>query len=453
MLQRARQYTSISADQLALDPWISWPTLHRGVNDEVHSILHLGQVIDDADEAFPPIWRLLQKHGFNVGVFGSLHSSNIPEDASKYSFYLPDYFDSGLAAFPESLLPFQELNLFMTRQSARNVSRRIPVASAAKFMVNSPRLGLRLSTALDTAMHLVRELFDAGLRIRRRVYQPLIMMDLFVKQLNRRKPEFASFYTNHVAAAMHRYWGASFPEDYGSDRMDDAWIKRYKDEIWFSMDKLDSMLGQVKRFVDTNKEYSLIVAGSLGQAAIPAKMTYEFLTIVDMAKFMSALGAPVDGWKPRPAMGPCSCALVVDAYRASVLERIETLSIGGINIIRNQKPVGPMSFDERHRGDFQFFIQFDSYRGDDFATICGKSYKLADIGLGLMAHEDGVNCTAQHVPEGVVFVYPSARPPSVVRETVSTLDVVPSIIQFFGLEKPAYMPGTPSIDLERAASA
>ena len=113
-----------------------------------------------------------------------------------------------------------------------------------------------------------------------------------------------------------------------------------------------------------------------------------------------------------------------------------------------------MSFDERQQGYFQFFVQFDSYQGPDTATISGKRYKLAELGLGLMAHEDGVNCTAQHVPEGAVFVYPSA-PHEVLpssRKTVSTVDVVPSIMQFLGLEKPSYMRGTSSIDLERPAS-
>jgi len=454
MLQKSRQYTSVTDDQLALDPWISWSTLHRGVNDEVHGILHLGQVIDSTDAAFPPIWRLLRKRGLKVGVFGSLHSSNIPPDASEYSFYLPDYFDSGLAAYPVSLLPFQKLSLSMTRQSARNVSRSIPFRSALKFALNAPKLGLRMATVYGMAMQLVREAFNARLRIRRRVYQPLIMMDLFIKQLTEKKPEFASFYTNHVAAAMHRYWAASFPEDYGSDRLDDAWVSRYKDEIWFAMDKLDAMLRQLKRFVDRNPEYSLIAAGSMGQAAIPAKKTYDFLTITDTNRFMQALGAPPGGWQSRPAMVPCNCVVVADQYRAAVLKNIQTLSIGGQTIKRDQKPVGPLSFDERHHGDFQFFVQFDSFRGGDTATIAGKAHKLTDVGLGLMAHEDGVNCTAQHVPEGAVFVYPSAQHEKVssVRKTVSTLDVAPSIMEFFGIEKPPYMRGTSSIDLERPVS-
>ena len=66
---------------------------------------------------------------------------------------------------------------------------------------------------------------------------------------------------------------------------------------------------------------------------------------------------------------------------------------------------------------------------------------------GMMAHEDGVNCTAQHVPVGSLLLYgKQAGGSSGSRRTgVSTLDVAPSILQFFGFERPAYMRGLPSI--------
>jgi hypothetical protein len=447
ILGASGQYVSVTEDRLALDPWISWPTLHRGVTDEVHSILHLGQVIADADSSFPPVWRLLQERGLSVGVFGSLHSSNLPPDASKYSFYLPDYFDSDATAHPESLLPFQELNLSMTRESARNVTRKIPWAAALKFAVTAPFLGLRPSTLFDLLGQLLRERKNPALRIRRRVYQPLIMMDLFLRQLSLHKPQFASFYTNHVAAAMHRYWAATFPEDYGAQRLDAEWIARYEHEIWFAMDKLDVMLNRLKRFIDANPAYTLVVASSMGQAAIAAEKTYEFLTILDMGAFMQALGVPPGAWKLRPSMVPCYSVVVDEPYRAVLLERVRGLEINGQKMKQDQRPVGPMSFDERQHGDFQFFVQFDNYDGPKSATLDSRMVGFAQLGVGLMAHEDGVNCTAQHVPEGSLFVYPHR--PAGARTTVSTLDVVPSILAFFGLEKPSYMRGSSSISLVR----
>jgi hypothetical protein len=78
ILSRSRQYETVIEDSLALDPWISWPTMHRGVPDNKHQILHLGQVLDEVDAQYPPIWRLLKQAGVSVGVFGSLHSSAEP---------------------------------------------------------------------------------------------------------------------------------------------------------------------------------------------------------------------------------------------------------------------------------------------------------------------------------------------------------------------------------------
>ena len=449
LLPLSDQYQTTTEDRLALDPWISWPTLHRGVNDEVHNILHLGQVLEETNAKYPPVWQMLHNKGLSVGVFGSLHSSTVPADARKYSFYLPDYFDNAVFAHPASLEPFQILNLAMTRESARNVSRSIPLAKAAKFAAAAPFLGLKLSTIGDSLMHLVRESQDRSLRIRRRVYQPLVMLDLFLGQLRATRPRFATFYTNHVAAAMHRYWGAAFPEDYGDQRLDDEWIRQYRGEIDFAMDKFDSMLGHLVSFVDRNKEYSIIVASSMGQAAIPATKTHSFLTITDVGKFMGALGVPPGAWEARPAMVPCCCVVVNEQYRDAVVNGIQTLKIGDTVIKQDKRPTGPMSYDERHRGFFQFFIQFDNYSGPPTASLLGKNVPLADSGFGDMAHEDGINCTAQHVPGGSLFVYsPNATGKAkAAREQISTLDVVPSILKFFGFERESYMRGAPAINL------
>jgi hypothetical protein len=449
MLSVSKQYETVTEDRLVLDPWVSWPTLHRGVNDEEHNILHLGQVISETDEKFPPVWQLLKNQGLRVGVFGSLHSSSRPTDVREYSFYLPDYFDEVAFAHPAALTAFQELNLSMSRQSARNVTRKIPTSSALKFIAQAPMIGLKLSTLMDSVSHLVRETFDSSLRIRRRAYQPLVTMDLFLHQLNKTKPDFATFYTNHVAAAMHRYWGAAFPADYGDDRLDQAWIQKYGAEISFAMDKCDVMLAHLAKFIDENPEYTLMVASSMGQAAIPAVKTYRFLTIVDISKFMASLGVPGSGWELRPAMAPCWCVVVREEYRDVFVSNIATLVIHDETMKRDRRPIGHMSYDERDRGFFQLWIQFDSYAGPDTASVARQSVDLADLGLGFMAHEDGVNCTAQHVPEGSLWLYGKDVSGGGIsrRDAISTLDVAPSILSFFGREKPRYMRGNSTIRL------
>lgn len=448
LLANSVQYTTFTEDSLALDPWISWPTLHRGIPDTAHQILHLGQVLDEADSAYPPLWRSLRDRNLAVGVFGSLHSSAVPENVGSYSFYVPDYFGSESFAHPTSLTSFQELNIAMTRQSARNVTRKLPLAAFARFVVSAPFSGLTWETAIDSASHLVRECFDRSLRIRRRAYQPLLMADMFVHQLEKTQPDFATFYTNHVAAAMHRYWGAAFPQDYAQP-LDAEWVHRYSGEIGFAMDKLDLIIGRLVSFIARHPEYVLLAGSSMGQAAIPAEKTFQFLTITQLQKFMRFLGVPEGNWEPRPAMVPCVCVVVGEDYRDQVVKRLNGLQIGDRRFKRDSRPIAPMSYDERERGFFQFYVQFDNFGGAPSATFGDQSFAFSEIGLGMMAHEDGVNCTAQHVPEGSLFVYnaSSANVGGSRHESISTLDVAPSVLKFFGFEAPTYMKGARSISL------
>ncbi len=450
LLSRSDQYETFTEDSLALDPWISWPTFHRGVPDTEHRILHLGQVLDDVDQAYPPIWKLLKSAGVSVGVFGSLHSSSVPKDAREYSFYMPDYFDDKVFAHPTSLEPFQEFNLRMTRDSARNVSRKLPIGSAIKFAASAPGLGVTASTTTSIASHLVRETLNKDLRIRRRNFQPILAADMFMKQLSRTKPQFASFYSNHVAAAMHRYWGAAFPEDFAPGSLDADWIAKYGGEIDAAMDAFDQMLKRTVAFVDHNPNYTLAIASSMGQAAIPTQHTYEFLTITDLQRFMTALGIPPGEGQVRPAMVPCQCGVVPEEHRSTFLEALKSLSIDGNSMSESVRPVSPMSYDERERGFFQIFIQFDNYAGDGTATVQGKRVSLSSLGLGMMAHEDGVNCTAQHVPDGSLIIYRprggTAEPPRA-RTRISTIDIVPSILRKFGVSQAAYMKGSPGLEI------
>lgn len=92
LMGASKQLATICEDQVELDPWISWPTLHRGVIDEEHQIFHLGQSLEYADEHYAPIWRLLSSQGVKVGVMGSLHSSNIPQDVASKRLLCPGHF-------------------------------------------------------------------------------------------------------------------------------------------------------------------------------------------------------------------------------------------------------------------------------------------------------------------------------------------------------------------------
>ena len=95
VLEKGRHWTTVTPDQGHLSPWVTWPTLHRGVSSAEHRIAALGQDVSATDRKFPPVWSILAAAGRRIGMFGSLHSYPPPEDLDGYDFYVPDTFAAG----------------------------------------------------------------------------------------------------------------------------------------------------------------------------------------------------------------------------------------------------------------------------------------------------------------------------------------------------------------------
>lgn len=410
------------------------------MTDRTHGMLHLGQPHDRSDDRFPPIWSIVARHARRVGVFGSMHSSPMPANAAEaYDFFVPDYFATDSSVHPSRLEPFQAFNLSMTRQSARNVSRKLPVAQLPAVATTMLREGLRPKTLAGLGTQLVREVCDKTHRIRRRNRQAEVMADVYLRLLEQKRPHFSTFYTNNVAAAMHRYWGALFPDDAPS--LPGSWKQRYRDEVIVAMDSVDDILGRLMTLTDANPEYVLVVASSLGQAAIPTEPVERFLTITELSRFLETMELSSSDWEYCPAMVPCVGVRVVDAARAKLRGSLDTLSIGQSRMKRDPRPLAPMTYNETEDGYFSIFIQVDGYAGSDTIMVREREVSLGDAGLGFMVHEDGVNCTAQHIPEGSLFAYGSTVHPDSSRRDVSTVDVAPTLLHGLEVETPSHMRG------------
>jgi len=317
LLPRSAQFRTQTQDRL-LSPWVTWPSLHRGAYDVDHGIQHFGQDLTAIDRRLPPLWKTLRARGAQTGVFASLHSYPPPADAADYAFYVPDPFAAGSACYPPRLRSFQELNLRMSRQSARNVSTGVPWGAAARFAVDSPRLGLRAATVAATVRQLVDERRRPWTRVRRRTFQTVLAFDLFEKLLRSTQPDFCTFFTNHVASSMHRYWAATYPADYEKMDFDAAWRAQFQDEIDYAMRWFDVMIARLEKFVHRHPEYEIWVASSMGQAATSAQPCETQLYITDLGRFMQAFGIAPGEWSQRPAMAP-EVSVFVNEDRAPAL--------------------------------------------------------------------------------------------------------------------------------------
>lgn len=438
-LARFTQYETHAEDSGHLSPWVTWPTVHRGVTNERHAIGEFGQDLSEINRAYPPLWSLLAKQGISTGVFGSLHSYPLADLNDNYSFYVPDTFAAGSECFPDTLSAFQELNLSMTAASARNVVTDVPWKPALKLLARFPALGLRVGTLFDMGKQLLGERIAPWKRARRRTCQVVLGFDIFYKQLCRTQPQFATFFTNHVASSMHRFWAATFPADYAEFHMDDQWVATYRNEIDYTMSRLDGFLSRLLKFVERRPEYTLLVASSMGQAATRAEPVESELYVKDARTFVAALGAGHDEWTPRSAMWPDFCFLAAPHREVTVRNSLTSLHVDG----------RPVAFTEASGGFFRVRLgHANLLRRETTATLHGRPVTFADLGLENFLIDEGAPATAYHVPQGVLLSFNSASAAArrsvashspAARTQLSTRDIAPLILRHFDAAIPPYM--------------
>lgn len=424
LLRESPLLETMAPDPGHLSPWITWPTLHRGVT--THGIRHLGQDTRAADAVCPPLWKLALDAGRSAGVFASLHTWPLPADAERYAFYVPDPFASDAGTWPARLTDFQALNLRMSRASARNVASGVPWREGLAFLSSAPRLGLRLRTMVELGAQLWLEREYPHLRHRRRTWQSVIAFDLFMDRLRATEPDFCTFFTNHVASAQHRYWAASYPGDYAKNETDANWASRYADEIDFAMLQFDRMLLRLHEFTRA-RDYALIVTSSMGQAATVAQHVHTQLYLRDVAAFATALNLG-EGWQRRPAMDPDVSLQVPTAHRDAWREALRSLRVGDQHV----------EFEE---GDDGFIhVHLGQHDASELAISAGgREFSPGALGMIHEPIEDEASTTAYHIPEGILIVDGLAVP----AQKLCTTHIAPLVLQALGVGLPEYMEGLP----------
>ncbi|MEP2771238.1 MAG: hypothetical protein ABJH05_03750 [Fulvivirga sp.] len=428
--QKGQQMETFTSDEGHLHPWATWPTLHRGVDNTVHKIKDFGEDLTELNKQHPPVWKILKDNGISCGVFGSLHSYPPPIDFEDYSFFVPDTFAWGTETHPKIAETFQAFNLAMVSASARNVDAGFNKKDALKLGLNLGRLGIRAKTILSIVNQLMVERIHKWKVTRRRSFQSVMAFDIFLKLLKNTKPQFVTFFSNHVAATMHRYWAATFPEDYEEYHLSDNWKDRYSEEIDFAMHKLDAFLKDILLFIDQNPEYKLIIASSMGQESTTAMEQKSELLAKDLNKFLMSMGFKQNEYSILPAMHPqYNISFHTPEKQQELVEKLNSLFISGESIQSRTKENGFVSFDLGHRN-----------LAEEKAIYQGNKISFADYGLVNEPIQDEASGTAYHIPEGSLLVYDKHIQESSERiKGIDTKCILPSILEHFGIDKKEYM--------------
>ncbi|MBO9542857.1 hypothetical protein J7643_19890 [bacterium] len=455
LLRTAAQFVGKTPDQIHLHPKVSWPTFHRGVPDTVHGILEYNQDTTEIDRRYPRFWEVLRAAGRTIGIGGSIGSYPVPRDDRHIAFYLPDLFAPTFETKPHHLSAFQAFNNGAIAQSQLVVRRGLDKQRAATFLLAAPRLGIRGRTLLAAVGQLASEVLDKRRVVRRRTIQAILSFDVVYRQLKTTRPDLVTFFSNHCASSMHRYWAATYPHDYAAqahaeasqgkrmtvetsrNEMSRDWIDAYKGEIPHTMRAADKMLGDLMAFVARHPEYRLLLITTMGQRAAVAKPVYNQLVLAEPGRFFSRLGLEPGEWRQLPGMEPCYNVAFSDAAaKARFIQRARGLQLVGT----------PFAFETHDERSVTFWVDRQNV---DPATarveLDGASYSLSDFGLQAEAIQDEVGSSGWHIPEGTALVFDPQADLSRFgqRREVPTTAFTSAILASFGLEKPDYMPAYP----------
>tara|TARA_Y100000287_G_C14224487_1_gene358154 strand:+ start:509 stop:1882 length:1374 start_codon:yes stop_codon:yes gene_type:complete len=385
---------TISCDECHLSPWTTWPTVHRGVTYSKHKIGDLGQDTQNANKKYPPIWSALQQKGLKVGVFGSLHSSQMPYELyENYSFFIPDIFSKDSYCHPKSYNSVQSLNLYLSRRSARVVEKRFfpPFKRLFKAMYSYTITSFSFSTVWSIFSQLIQEKISPWKNIRRRTIQSDIMFDGYFRFLKKTKPDFSTFFTNHVASSMHRFWEASNPNDFKKLSHDKTWINRYENEIPNSMKSTFKYINKLTDFIDRNPEYELWIISSMGQGPCEGyKPQKQFWSINNLKIFLQNILNEEISIEVGPSMIPLYS---IYTNEETIKKLVKALSKIKTNVSIKLRTVTKAS------------LSFYFYSDEDNIFLSLNNVDIPLEGLSLKQIKEHTSSSAYHIPEGIFYRY------------------------------------------------
>jgi hypothetical protein len=422
----AQTYTTVSRDVGELSPWVTWPSFHRGIPNTEHGIATLGQ--DVSTFRGVPIWQEYRRRGLSVGVCGSMQSWP-PVDPGPGGFYIPDTFAHDERCLPSYLEPLQRYNLSMVRKNGLVVRDAGPSADELWRLVPAlARARLRPRTLALAAAQLVSERVDRARTARRPVFQTLLFWDVF-RSLYRAEepPALATFFTNHVAGVMHRYWDHVFPEDFPERSLPS---RPHLATMDFALSVCDDLVADALGFARARPDLVIAFATSMGQAAVRRNHEGVAASVTDLGRLLGTFGVEAGAFKPLLAMVPQVAADVPDAGRraalARALERATTASGQRLFLVQEAGQSVSITIRTPRRPDLDAGGFFTADESGQQAFV-----RWAEAGVSLNEFAGG---TGYHVPEGVLAIVGRGLAPRDDRAPIAATEAKGLLMRLAGLE-------------------
>ncbi|KGG16344.1 MULTISPECIES: hypothetical protein [unclassified Prochlorococcus] len=393
LYKRGSFIETVTRDSGELHPWSTWPSVHRGVTNDLHDIRFINQDLSCASK-YPPIWQVLEKSGISIGIFGSLQSYP-PYKGGNVKFYLPDTFSPESKAIPRELELFQRFNLHLAKRNkavAQGIQKR-DITNLSKLIKNNI---ISISVLLKTSIHMLKEIYDNRNKKRRANIQALISFDVYKKYLIDLEPQYSTFFSNHIASTMHRYWMHSFPEDFGILEDEKIIDKQFNSKSLIkAMDLADFQIGNLLKLQE-NRGGDLWIISGFGQKAILRNDLQEYeLLLEEDSKLLKILQLDYKMYEFIPAMYP-------DINIECDSEHYVNLLLKNINRLKdiNNMPILQLRYKPKQN---TVNIIISNVHGLNEAAIIyldNKEIRIEEAGFKLIKRDSG---TGYHSKNGIIL--------------------------------------------------
>ena len=266
--------TSETEHHLA-NPWIQWPTVHTGMSYAEHKVFRLGDIVKHDHEM---IYEALEKQGISVAALSAFNARNNTKNSK---FFVPDPWTKTPFTGSHSLRRIYNALCQVANDYAKE---KISLQSYCDLL-----LGAIGNANYKSIPNYIKETLSyiEGKTWFRAVICDRLLLDTFVTQCKKHKPEFATVFLNGGAHLQHHYLFSS--KAYCGERTNPDWhVPENEDPLLDILKLYDEGLKDTLTLANNVENGRVIVATALHQNA-HERETYYY-RIDDHVDFLQKIG-------------------------------------------------------------------------------------------------------------------------------------------------------------------
>ena len=267
--------TSSETEHHLANPWIQWPTVHSGMSYEEHEVFRLGDIVKHDYEM---IYDALENAGLTVGALAAFNAKNNTKNAK---FFVPDPWTKTPFTGSKDLERIYDALCQVTDDYAKNkiaLQSYINLALGGMSNANKKTIGKYLAETLA---------YLRGKQWYRAIVCDRLLLDTFVTQCRKHRPNFATAFLNGGAHLQHHYLFSS--KAYHGERTNPDWhVGAEEDPLLDVLELYDFALRETMKLADEFENGRVVVATGLHQD--PHERETYYYRIDDHISLLKDLG-------------------------------------------------------------------------------------------------------------------------------------------------------------------